>query len=61
MVFFIPVISFAQEPGCDPGCNCRADGSICPVDNGVWVLLCIGVLYGIKKIRDARRKEIPAP
>ena len=55
-----PVLIYAQDPGCDPSCNCRADYSICPIDNGVWVLLFIGVLYGIKKIRDARKKEIPA-
>ena len=57
-----PVLIYAQggDPGCDPSCNCREDHSICPIDNGVWVLLFIGVLYGIKKIRDARKKEIPA-
>ena len=58
-----PVLIYAQfgdDPGCDPMCNCRKDHSICPIDNGVWVLLFIGVLYGIKKIRDARKKEIPA-
>jgi hypothetical protein len=57
-----PVFLYAQggDPGCDPLCNCRADQSICPIDNGVWVLLIIGVLYGIKKIRDARKKELPA-
>jgi hypothetical protein len=62
VVFFIPVITFAQgEPGCDPGCSCRLDHSFCPIDNGVWVLLSIGILYGIKKIRDARKNAIPAP
>ena len=61
LVFFIPVITFAQgEPGCDPSCFCRADFSVCPIDNGVWVLLSIGILYGLKKIRDARKNAIPA-
>jgi len=62
LVFFIPVLVHAQgDPYCDPLCNCRADRSICPIDNGVWILLLIGVLYGIKKIRDARKNAIPAP
>lgn len=60
LFFFSPVLVNAQDPGCDPLCNCRADGSICPIDNGVWILLSIGALYGIKKIIAARKKEFPA-
>lgn len=59
MFVFFPVLVHAQEPGCDPLCNCRADNSICPIDNEVWLLLGFGVLYGIKKIRNAHKKEIP--
>ena len=45
------------DPGCDPGCNCRADYSICPIDNGVWILLLIGIIYGIYKIKSARKNQ----
>ena len=59
----LPSFVHAQtEPGdpyCDPLCNCRKDGSVCPIDNGVYVLLALGVLYGIKKVKDARAlKEV---
>ncbi len=58
----LPSIVLAQvgDPGCDPQCNCRADGSICPIDGGLTALLAVGIGYGIKKVRDARKKEIPA-
>lgn len=55
-VFMIlPTVIFAQEPGCDPLCNCRADGSICPIDNGLYVLLAIGVGYGLIKARSLKK------
>jgi len=61
LIFCVPVLVSAQtNPGCDDLCNCRSDNSICPIDNSVWILLIIGALYGIKKIRDARRKQLPA-
>ena len=60
LIFCVPLFVSAQsDVGCDPGCNCRSDYSICPIDNSVWILLLIGALYGIKKIRDARKKAIP--
>lgn len=37
------------DPACDPQCNCRPDMSICPIDTYVYVLLGIGVLYGVWK------------
>lgn len=52
----LPSIVSAQ-PG-DPGCNpdgYRSDGTFCPIDNGVWVLLAFGALYGIKKYRDVKK------
>ena len=64
---FLPTFLFAQtggaltqnsdpgDPGCDPLCNCRADGSICPIDNGLYVLLAIGVGYGIIKARNLKK------
>jgi len=58
----LPSFVHAQSPGdpyCDPLCNCRKDGSVCPIDNGVYALLALGVLYGIKKVKDARApKEV---
>lgn len=58
-VFIIsPTLIFAQpDPACDPGCNCRADGSICPIDNGVYALLAIGIGYGLVKARTAKKSE----
>ncbi len=61
MIIFIcvPGVLFAQgDPGCDPLCNCRADGSICPIDGeGLYFLLAAGIGYGIFKIRRSHRKE----
>ena len=56
----LPHIGFAQigDPGCDPSCNCRYDHSVCPIDSGVWILLAIGIGYGLKKIWDARKKQL---
>ena len=57
----LPLLVSAQsDPGCAPDCNCRLDMSICPIDNSVWILLVIGALYGVKKIRDARKKPLAA-
>ena len=64
MVAFICLPSMTQaqvgDPGCDPQCNCRADMSICPIDGGLSFLLALGVGYGIKKVRDARKKDTSA-
>jgi hypothetical protein len=54
-MFFFICTSYGQEPGCDPGCNCRADGSVCPIDGGLTTLLAIGVAYGIKKYRSNKK------
>lgn len=43
------------DPYCDPLCNCRKDGTICPIDNGLLALLAAGVIYGIKKVKDGQR------
>ena len=62
VVICAPLLVSAQgvDPGCAPDCNCRLDHSICPIDNSVWILLLIGAFYGIKKIRDARKKQMAA-
>jgi len=50
-----PVLGIAQtDPSCDPLCNCRADGSLCPIDSSVWVLLLFGALYGTFLIFKAK-------
>ena len=65
-VFFIPTSVFPQGPGgpggggagdpaCDPKCNCRADGSYCPIDSNLYILLGIAVLYGFKKVKDGKK------
>ncbi len=61
LLFFSPSLhAQVGDPGCDPECNCRSDGSYCPIDNGVWILLSVGVLYGLKKIKSARSHATPA-
>jgi hypothetical protein len=58
-IVFFPVVTNAQvDPLCDPGCNCRPDGSICPIDNGVYVLLLIGIGYGIYKIKHTKKATL---
>jgi hypothetical protein len=61
--FVLTVLPFAGNaqignPGCDPGCNCRSDHTICPIDSGVWILLAIGIAYGVKKVWDVRKRQI---
>ena len=59
LLICLPGFLFAQtDVGCDPLCNCRADGSICPIDSSLWVLLAFGLFYGVVKI--VRRKKEPA-
>ncbi len=47
-----PSLLHAQivNPGCDP-----LDPK-CPIDGGVSLLLAAGAGYGIKKLRDSRKK-----
>ena len=61
MVAFIclpAAVSAQGDPGCDPLCNCRADGTTCPIDGGLTALLAAGVAYGIKKYKDGKKSEI---
>lgn len=58
VLIILPTLIYAQgDPACDPLCNCRPDRSICPIDSYLYFLLGIGVLYGIKKVRAARKIE----
>lgn len=53
IVFCFPVLVHAQNPGCDPntGIGCV------PIDGGLSFLIAAGVGYGIKKVRDSRKKD----
>jgi hypothetical protein len=42
------------DPYCDPLCNCRKDKSICPIDDGVYILLAAGAVFGIVQIKRSR-------
>jgi hypothetical protein len=60
MAIFIilPSLIFAQagsDPGCDPSCNCRADGTVCPIDDGLYALLAIGIGYGIIRYKQSKK------
>ena len=56
MFLGLPALVQAQtDPYCDPQCNCRSDGSVCPIDGGLSALLAIGVAYGIKKYKDTKK------
>ncbi len=57
----LPSLVNAQpDPGCDVACNCRADGSICPIDSWVFLLIAAGIVYGIKKFHDSHKKSTSA-
>lgn len=48
---FLPSLVFAQgDPGGDP------DVTV-PVDGGISILAAAGVAYGVKKIKDFRKKK----
>ena len=48
------------NPGCDPDCNCYKDGTPCPIDGDVVVLIALGAAYGIKKIINVRKANVEA-
>ena len=60
---WLPSIVTAQigDPGCDPnGYRCDENGQncvLCPIDNGVYILLAFGILYGLKKYFDYRKPK----
>lgn len=65
IVFFmcLPHIVSAQagDPGCDPDNMKCGDPDCtfrvwCPIDKGLILLLGAGVLYGIKEVKDQRKK-----
>jgi len=47
----LPSLVQAQFPGCpDPTVAC-------PIDGGLSFLIAAGVVYGVKKVRDGRKKK----
>jgi len=51
IVFCLPVLAHAQclDPLGNP--------IDCPIDGGLSFLLAAGVVYGVKKVRDSRKKK----
>ena len=47
----LPNVVFAQFP------NCPDPTVACPIDGGLSFLIAAGVGYGIKKVRDNRKKS----
>ena len=50
LILMLPSIVMAQTGG---GCDPSAPG--CPIDGGLSALLAVGVGYGIRKVRQARK------
>ena len=51
----LPYIMMAQN---GPGDPCGGPGlPECPIDGGISLLLAAGVGYGVKRYRDARKKD----
>ncbi|MDB5222830.1 MAG: hypothetical protein JWN83_1497 [Chitinophagaceae bacterium] len=55
IVLCLPFTGMAQPgPGCDPA----VDPACVPIDGGLSFLIAAGVGYGIKKVRDSRKKKM---
>ena len=52
---FLPTLLQAQG---DPGNPCNDPQLYCPIDGGLTALLAVGVGYGIKKVREARKSHL---
>jgi len=48
VILSTPMLSIAQDPGDDPDA---------PLDGGTGILIAAGVGYGIKKMKEARKKK----
>ena len=55
IIFFICVPTLVKAGPGDGGCD-PLDPT-CPIDGGLTALLAIGVVYGIKKVKDSRNAE----
>ena len=51
----LPYITMADPAPCDPGPI--GNPNPCPIDGGISLLLAAGVGYGVKRYRDARKKD----
>ena len=51
IMFCLPVLAMAQPPDPGPCPTCI------PIDGGLSLLIVAGVGYGIKKVRDSRKKQ----
>jgi hypothetical protein len=51
---FLPVLLMAQDPG---GFDDDVIDNEVPFDGGVSVLVASGIAYGIKKVRDGRKRQ----
>lgn len=40
-----------------PGDDCDPLDPACPIDGGLVALLAVGVGYGVKKVRDAKKES----
>lgn len=58
LTLFPAIVKAEDDPPIgDPGCNpygYDAQGNYCPIDSNVYILLVIGALYGIKKVKDTK-------
>ena len=68
-IIFLPTFVMAQgggpggpggsgDPACDPLDNTDDYGNVCPIDSNVYILLAIGVVYGIKKVKERKTAEV---
>lgn len=55
LLFFSPVLTQAQDEFLPPP---PPDPIDTPIDGGIGLLVAAGVGYGIKKVRDSRRKKM---
>ena len=53
-LILVPGLVSAQN---SPGDPCVDPNLYCPVDGGLGFLIAAGIGYGVKKVRDAQKKE----
>ena len=58
-MILIPIFVIAQGAGDLPPGECDPLDPTCPIDGGLSALLAIGVGYGIRKVRQARKVVDP--
>ncbi len=56
-IFIVPIMVNAQPPDINEDPNYGVEDVHVPFDNGVGLLVGIGILYGTLKIRAARKGE----